>query len=84
MSIQPTRTQLTIVGGGSAQWVPIPARDFALAEWLRRVSASQELTVETAVAHDPDLLPSALATDPACGRLGFDTLVAVRDEILVG
>ncbi len=54
----------------------------ALGEWLRRVSASQELTVDAALSGEPDLVLHALATDPNAGRLDHQALIALRDDIL--
>ncbi len=53
-----------------------------LAEWLRRVSASQELTVEAAVRGDGDAVLGALLADPLAGRGAHEELLALRDDIL--
>jgi alpha-galactosidase len=53
-----------------------------LADWLRRVSTSQELTVEAALTGDDNLLLAALLADPAAGQLDIDRLVSLRDDIV--
>ncbi len=54
----------------------------ALAEQLRRVSGSQELTVGAAVSGDRDLVIAALMADPLCGRVDFADLAPMADELL--
>jgi alpha-galactosidase len=53
-----------------------------LAETLRRVSASQELTVEAAVTGNRDRVLDALLLDPLSGRLDYDAVAAMADELL--
>jgi alpha-galactosidase len=53
-----------------------------LAEQVRRVSASQELTVEAALTGDPGKVLEALLSDPLAGRIDFDRLRRMRDELL--
>ncbi|HEX5615822.1 MAG TPA: hypothetical protein VFZ83_11780 [Acidimicrobiia bacterium] len=53
-----------------------------LAEYLRRVSASQELTVDAALRGDRATVLEAMLADPLAGRLDFDRLVAMTDELL--
>jgi alpha-galactosidase len=62
-------------------------RDAAVApplvgEWLRRIVASQEATVEAAVSGDRDKVVEAMLLDPLAGRIDFDELVAMTDELL--
>ncbi|HLG91571.1 MAG TPA: hypothetical protein VKY15_01150, partial [Acidimicrobiales bacterium] len=54
----------------------------ALAEWLRRVISSQELTVQAATSADPRLLLQALACDPFTGRLDHRRLLGLRDQVM--
>jgi len=54
----------------------------ALAEHLRRVSASQELTVDAALAGDREKVFEAMLTDPLAGRIDFDQLSRMTDELL--
>jgi alpha-galactosidase/6-phospho-beta-glucosidase family protein len=54
----------------------------AMAETLHRVSASQELTVEAAVRGSRDKVVEAMLVDPLAGRIDFDELGAMTDELL--
>jgi alpha-galactosidase len=54
----------------------------AMAETLHRVSASQELTVEAAVTGSRDKVVEAMLLDPLAGRIDFDRLAAMTDELL--
>jgi alpha-galactosidase len=53
-----------------------------LAEHLRRVSASQELTVEAALTGDRELVFEALLSDPLSSRIDWDQLQAMTDDLL--
>ena len=53
-----------------------------LAECLRRVSASQELTVDAAVSGDRDAAFAAMLLDPLTSRLDYDAIAAMTDEML--
>jgi alpha-galactosidase/6-phospho-beta-glucosidase family protein len=53
-----------------------------LAEWLRRVSASQELTVQAALTGDRSLVLAALLADPLAGRMDFERLDQMASELL--
>lgn len=57
--------------------LPAPA-----AEILRRVSSSQELTVEAAVTGDRDTVFAAMLLDPLAGRTDYDELARMTDEML--
>jgi alpha-galactosidase len=52
------------------------------AEHLRRVVASQELTVEAAVTGDRGLVLEAMLADPMAGTLPWEHLVSLTDELL--
>jgi alpha-galactosidase len=54
----------------------------AMAECLRRVVASQELTVEAAVTGDRDTAFAAMLLDPLAGRLDYDEIAIMTDEML--
>jgi alpha-galactosidase len=54
----------------------------AMAECLRRVSASQELTVEAAVTGNRDAVFEAMLLDPLGGRIDYDRVAAMADEML--
>jgi alpha-galactosidase len=51
------------------------------AEQLRRVSASQELAVEAALTGDREKVLEALLADPLAGRIDFDRLCQLRDDL---
>jgi len=54
----------------------------AIAEQLRRVSASQELTVDAACSGDRDAVFEAMLTDPLAGRIDYHELGRMTDELL--
>ncbi|MFZ0666681.1 MAG: hypothetical protein WAM97_13090 [Acidimicrobiales bacterium] len=54
----------------------------AAADLLRRVVASQEMTVEAALTGDGRTLLQAMLIDPVCGSLPLEYVVAMRDEML--
>ena len=58
---------------------PLPP---AIAEQLRRVSASQELTVTAALSGDREAVFEAMLADPLAGRIDYDALGAMTDELL--
>ena len=53
-----------------------------MAECLRRVSASQELTVEAAVTGNRDAVFEAMLLDPLGGHIDYDRVAAMADEML--
>jgi len=59
--------------------VRLPA---VMAECLHRVSASQELTVEAAVTGNRDKVVEAMLLDPLAGRIDYDRVGAMTDEML--
>jgi alpha-galactosidase len=54
----------------------------AAAEHLRRVVASQELTVEAAITGDRGLVLQAMLADPVAGTLPWEHVTALTDELL--
>ncbi|MCU1459116.1 MAG: glycoside hydrolase family 4 [Actinomycetia bacterium] len=54
----------------------------AMAAHLRQVSAAQELTVEAALTGSRDAVIEAMLLDPLAGRIDFDAMVAMTDEML--
>ena len=54
----------------------------ALAECLRRVVASQEMTVEAAISGSRDRAVDAMLLDPLAGRIDFDHVEQMTDEML--
>jgi len=53
-----------------------------LGEHLRRIVSSQELTVDAALSGDPTTALEAMLTDPMAGRLPYEHVVAMTDELL--
>ncbi len=53
-----------------------------MGEWLRRVSSSQEATVEAALAGSRDKVVEAMLLDPLAGRIDFDRVEQMTDELL--
>ena len=53
-----------------------------LGEYLRRISISQELTVEAALTGDRTRVLEAMLTDQLAGHLPYEQLVAMTDELL--
>ena len=53
-----------------------------LGEYLRRISMSQELTVEAALTGDRTRVLEAMLTDQLAGHLPYEQLVAMTDELL--
>ncbi len=53
-----------------------------LGECLRRIVHSQELTVEAALTGDRTLVLEAMLTDQMAGRLPYEHIVAMTDELL--
>ena len=53
-----------------------------LGEYLRRISLSQELTVEAALTGDRTRVLEAMLTDQLAGHLPYEQLVAMTDELL--
>ncbi len=54
-----------------------------LGECLRRIVYSQELTVEAALTGDRTLVLEAMLTDQMAGRLPYEHIVALTDELLM-
>jgi alpha-galactosidase len=53
-----------------------------LGEWLRRISASQEATVDAAISGSRAKVLDAMLLDPLAGRLDVDRLEQMTDEML--
>ena len=53
-----------------------------LTECLRRVVASQEMTVEAAISGNRDRAVDAMLLDPLAGRIDFDHVAQMTDEML--
>jgi alpha-galactosidase len=53
-----------------------------LGEYLRQITASQELTVEAALTGDRTRVIEAMLTDQLAGHLPYEQLIAMTDELL--
>lgn len=53
-----------------------------MAEWLRRISTTQELVVEAGVSGSRDAVFEAMVSDPLSGRMDYDALGQMTDEML--
>ena len=53
-----------------------------LGECLRRIVYSQEVTVEAALRGDRTLVLEAMLSDQMAGRLPYEAIVAITDELL--
>jgi alpha-galactosidase len=53
-----------------------------LAEWVRRIAASQEATVAAAISGDRAKVVEAMLLDPLAGRIDYDQLERMTDEML--
>jgi alpha-galactosidase len=53
-----------------------------LAEWVRRIAAAQEATVAAALSGDREKVVEAMLLDPLAGRIDFDHLEQMTDEML--
>jgi alpha-galactosidase len=77
-----TVESMCIVDGGGVRGCDAVSLPPAMAEALRRVSASQELTVDAAVSGDRDAAFAAMLLDPLTSRLDYDEVAAMTDEML--
>src|SRR6478735_4826379 len=73
---------MCIVDGGGVRGSEAVSLPAGMAEALRRVSASQELTVDAAVRGDRDAAFTAMLLDPLAGRGDYDDVAAMTDEML--
>ena len=53
-----------------------------LGEYLRRINVSQELTVDAALTGDRTMVLEAMLTDQMVGRLPYEHVIALTDELL--
>ena len=53
-----------------------------LGEYVRRVSATHELTVEAALSGNRELVVSAMLADPLASRIDYDELVRMTEEMI--
>ncbi len=73
---------MCIVDGGGVRGSEAVSLPAGMAECLRRVSASQELTVEAGVTGDRDTAFAAMLLDPLASRLDYDEIAMMTDEML--
>jgi alpha-galactosidase/6-phospho-beta-glucosidase family protein len=73
---------MCVVDGNGIRGRDVARAPGLLAEQLRRVSASQELVVAAGVSGDRDQVVEAMLADPLAGRIDYDRLVAMTDEML--
>jgi alpha-galactosidase len=78
-----TVESMCIVDGGGVRGSEAVSLPPAPAEALRRVCAAQELTVDAAVSGDRDAAFAAMLLDPLAGRLDYDDVASMTDEMLV-
>ena len=73
---------MCIVDGGGVRGSDTVSLPAGMAEAPAHVSASQELTVDAAVAGDRDDTFAAMLLDPLAGRADYDDVAAMTDEML--
>ena len=73
-----------LVDGDGPRGRDVAALPPIMAEYLRRVSTAQELTVEAALTGDRDTVFEAMLADPLAGRTDYDALGRMVDEMLAG
>jgi alpha-galactosidase len=73
---------MCVVDGSGVRGRDVARVPTVLAETLHRVSASQELTVEAALTGSRDRVVDAMQTDPLAGRIDYDAVRAMSDEML--
>lgn len=73
---------MCIVDGGGVRGSDAVSLPASMAEALRRVSASQELTVDAAVTGDRSTAFAAMLLDPLASRADYDEVAAMTEEML--
>ena len=71
-----------VVDGDGARGRDQVALPPAMASHLRQVSSSQELSVDAAIRGDRETVFEAMLRDPLAGRIDFDALGRMTDEML--
>jgi alpha-galactosidase len=74
-------TMCRVDGAGVHGDAQVPAPD-VLTEWLRRVVAAQEATVDAALSGSKARALEAMMLDPLAGRMDLDELERMTDEML--
>jgi alpha-galactosidase/6-phospho-beta-glucosidase family protein len=65
------------VRGGEPARAPV-----VLGEYVRRVAATHELTVEAALSGDRDTAIAAMLSDPVASRIDYDLLVDMTNAMI--
>jgi alpha-galactosidase/6-phospho-beta-glucosidase family protein len=73
---------MCVVDGSGVRGRDVVSLPAAMAAHLRQVSAAQELTVEAAMTGSRDGVLEAMLLDPLAGRIDFDAMVKMTDEML--
>jgi alpha-galactosidase len=73
---------MCVTGDGSVRGRDAARLPGTLAEWLRRVVSSQEAAVEAGLTGNRDKVVEAMLLDPLAGRIDFDRLGQMTDEML--
>jgi alpha-galactosidase len=74
---------MSVVDGAGVRGRDVAHVPTVLADTLRRVSTAQELTVEAALTGDRERVLDAMLVDPLAGRIDYDAVRAMTDELLV-
>jgi alpha-galactosidase/6-phospho-beta-glucosidase family protein len=78
----PVVEAMCIVDGSGIRGRDSAAAPPLLAEWLRRIVASQEATVAAALSGNRDRVVDAMLLDPLAGRIDFERLEQMTDDML--
>lgn len=73
---------MCVVDGSGVRGRDVVHVPSVLADTLVRVSAAQELTVDAALTGDRERVFEAMLVDPLAGRLDYDAVQAMTDEML--
>lgn len=73
---------MCVVDGDGARGRDVVSLPAPMADALRRVSSAQELTVEAGVTGSRDLVFEAMFADPLAGRIDYDALGRMTDEMI--
>jgi alpha-galactosidase len=73
---------MCVADGNGLRGRDTPELPPVLSEWVRRIVASQEMTVEAAITGDRAKVIEAMLLDPLAGRIDYDQLEQMTDEML--
>ena len=74
---------MSVVDGDGVRGRDVVHVPTVLADTLRRVSTAQELTVDAALTGDRERVVDAMLVDPLAGRIDYDAVRAMTDELLM-